>query len=107
MASDVASAAKPASLEHPARLSVLAVRDLTKRFDAFTAVDAISFDVREGEVFAFLRPNGAGKSTTINMLCTLARPSSGHLTIAGIDVVARPQSGQAAHRARLSGADTR
>jgi ABC-2 type transport system ATP-binding protein len=78
--------------EPAARRSVIEVRNLTKRFGSYTAVDAISFDVREGEVFAFLGPNGAGKSTTINMLCTLARPSSGRLTLAGIDVAARPKA---------------
>ncbi len=73
------------------RPKVIEVRDLTKRFGAFTAVDGISFDVLEGEVFGFLGPNGAGKTTTINMLCTLARPTAGHVTIAGIDVAARPK----------------
>ena len=71
---------------------VIEVRELTRRFGEFTAVDAISFDVREGEVFAFLGPNGAGKSTTINVLCTLARPTAGHVSIAGFDVVARPKA---------------
>ena len=75
------------------RPNVIEVRDLTKRFDAFTAVDGISFDVLEGEVFAFLGPNGAGKSTTIKMLCTLApteRPDASRSP--GIDVAARPKA---------------
>jgi ABC-2 type transport system ATP-binding protein len=76
----------------PPRPTVIEVRDLTRRFGEFTAVDGISFDVSEGEVFAFLGPNGAGKSTTINMLCTLARPTAGHVTIAGFDVAARPKA---------------
>jgi ABC-2 type transport system ATP-binding protein len=75
--------------DHP---PVVVVRELTRRFGDFTAVDGISFDVREGEVFAFLGPNGAGKSTTINMLCTLAHPTSGHVTVAGFDVVTRPKA---------------
>ena len=75
-----------------ARPNVIEVRELTRRFGEFTAVDAISFDVREGEVFAFLGPNGAGKSTTINMLCTLAQPTAGQVTIAGFDVAARPKA---------------
>ena len=75
-----------------ARPSVIEVRDLTRRFGEFTAVDGISFEVREGEVFAFLGPNGAGKSTTINMLCTLAHPTAGQVTIAGFDVAARPKA---------------
>jgi ABC-2 type transport system ATP-binding protein len=71
---------------------VVAVRDLVRRFGDFTAVDGISFDVFEGEVFAFLGPNGAGKSTTINMLCTLAHPTAGHAAVAGFDVAARPKA---------------
>ena len=75
-----------------ARANVIEVRDLTRRFGEFTAVDRISFEVREGEVFAFLGPNGAGKSTTINMLCTLASPTAGQVTIAGFDVASRPKA---------------
>ena len=71
---------------------VVAVRDLVRRFGDFTAVDSISFEVFEGEVFAFLGPNGAGKSTTINMLCTLAHPTEGQVTVAGFDVAARPKA---------------
>ncbi len=74
------------------RPKAIEVSDLTKRFGAFTAVDGIGFDVAEGEVFAFLGPNGAGKTTTINMLCTLARPTAGHVRIAGFDVAARPKA---------------
>jgi ABC-2 type transport system ATP-binding protein len=79
-----------AALVAPA--NVIEVRDLTRRFGEFTAVDAISFGVREGEVFAFLGPNGAGKSTTINMLCTLAHPTAGQIRVAGFDVAARPKA---------------
>jgi ABC-2 type transport system ATP-binding protein len=74
------------------RPDVIEVRDLTRRFGEFTAVDGISFDVREGEVFAFLGPNGAGKSTTINMLCTLAHPTAGEVRVAGFDVAERPKA---------------
>jgi len=77
----------PAAARH-----VIEVRDLRRRFGELAAVDGIDFDVREGEVFAFLGPNGAGKSTTINMLCTLLRPTSGRVTIAGFDVTARPKA---------------
>jgi ABC-2 type transport system ATP-binding protein len=66
---------------------VIAVRDLRKTFDEVEAVRAVTFDVEAGEVFGFLGPNGAGKTTTINMLCTLARPTSGCATVAGFDVV--------------------
>jgi ABC-2 type transport system ATP-binding protein len=58
-----------------------------KRFGDFEAVKGVSFEVGSGEVFGFLGPNGAGKSTTINMLCTLLKPSSGQASVAGHDVV--------------------
>ena len=70
--------------------AVIEVADLVRRFDEVTAVGGVSFEVSEGEVFGFLGPNGAGKSTTINMLCTLLRPTSGSARIAGLDVVAEP-----------------
>lgn len=63
------------------------VDGLTKRFGDVEAVRGIDFTVRPGEIFGFLGPNGAGKSTTINMLCTLLRPSGGSARVAGHDVV--------------------
>ena len=63
------------------------VVNLTKQFDSFTAVDGISFAVREGEIFGFLGPNGAGKTTTIRMLLGLLRPTSGSATVLGYDIV--------------------
>jgi len=65
---------------------------IVKRFGTLEAVAGVSFSVARGEVFAFLGPNGAGKSTTINMLCTLARPTAGRARVAGFDVVARPKA---------------
>lgn len=65
------------------------VRNLTKRFDDFVAVDDISFEVAAGEIFAFLGPNGAGKTTTIRMLTTLLAPTSGTLELDGLDPVRR------------------
>lgn len=62
------------------------VRSLTRRFGDFTAVDAVSFDVRRGEIFGFLGPNGAGKTTTIRMLTGLLAPTSGTAEVAGLDV---------------------
>lgn len=59
---------------------------LTKRFGAFTAVDAISFSVCRGEIFGFLGANGAGKTTAMRMLCGLLRPTEGRATVAGFDV---------------------
>lgn len=61
------------------------VKNLTKKFGDFTAVDNISFKVKEGEIFAFLGPNGAGKSTTIKMLTTLLNPTNGHMEVNGFD----------------------
>jgi ABC-2 type transport system ATP-binding protein len=66
---------------------IVKVDNLTKTYDGkFKAVDGVSFDIHEGEIFGFLGPNGAGKSTTINMLTTLLSPSSGHATVCGYDV---------------------
>jgi ABC-2 type transport system ATP-binding protein len=72
-------------------MNAIEVRDLTRRFGAFTAVDGVSFDVREGEIFGFLGSNGAGKSTTIRMLCGLLRPTSGTARVGGIDVGTDPE----------------
>jgi ABC-2 type transport system ATP-binding protein len=63
------------------------VRRLTRRFGDFTAVDGITFDVRQGEVFGFLGANGAGKTTAIKMLIGLLAPTDGDASIAGFDVV--------------------
>jgi ABC-2 type transport system ATP-binding protein len=67
------------------------VRDLSKRFGAFVAVNHVSFDVRPGEIFGFLGSNGAGKSTTIRMLCGLLKPTSGTALVGGIDVGRDPE----------------
>jgi ABC-2 type transport system ATP-binding protein len=69
-------------------MPAISVRGLRKTFGEIEAVRGVDFDVEAGEVFGFLGPNGAGKSTTINMLCTLARPTAGSATVAGHDVVA-------------------
>lgn len=63
------------------------ITKVTKKFDKFTAVDAISFVVPKGEIFAFLGPNGAGKTTTIKMLTTLLHPTSGKIKVNGFDPV--------------------
>ncbi len=65
----------------------ITVRGLTKSFGEVRAVRGVDFEVATGEVFGFLGPNGAGKTTTINMLCTLAKPTSGEASVAGHDVV--------------------
>jgi len=67
------------------------LRELSKRFGAFTAVDRVSLSVEEGEIFGFLGANGAGKSTTIRMLCGLLAPSGGSGLVLGVDVARDPE----------------
>lgn len=67
------------------------VRGLTRRFGNFVAVDNLSFNVKQGEIFGFLGANGAGKSTTIRMLCGLLTPTSGTALVGGIDVKTNPE----------------
>jgi len=62
------------------------VKNLTRKFGNFTAVDNVTFEVSKGEIFGFLGANGAGKTTTIRMLCGLLLPSSGEAQVAGFDV---------------------
>ena len=66
--------------------NIIEVKNLTKKFKNFVAVDSIKFEVKEGEIFGFLGPNGAGKSTVIRILTTLLRPTSGDATVAGHDI---------------------
>ena len=66
---------------------VISVRELSKRFGNFTAVDRISFDVYRGEIFGFLGANGAGKTTAMRMLCGLSYPTSGKGSVAGYDIM--------------------
>jgi drug efflux transport system ATP-binding protein len=68
----------------------ITAKNLTKKFGGFTAVDAISFEVKKGEIFGFLGANGAGKTTAIKMLCGLSKPTSGEATIAGFDIYKQP-----------------
>ncbi len=85
---------------------VVEVRDLTKRFGEFTAVDGVSFDVGRGEVVGYLGPNGSGKTTTIRMLLGLLRPTSGSASVLGMDIVRdaeaiRPRAGYMSQRFAL------
>ncbi|WP_447965646.1 ABC transporter ATP-binding protein [Nitrospira sp. Ecomares 2.1] len=66
--------------------SVVEVRNLTKRFQGFTAVDNISFDIKKGEILGLLGPNGAGKTTTIHMLLGLITPTVGSIHMFGLDL---------------------
>ena len=65
---------------------IISVRELSKSFGGFEAVDRISFEVARGEIFGFLGANGAGKTTAMRMLCGLSRPTSGGGTVAGYDI---------------------
>lgn len=68
------------------------IEDLTKRYGTQTAVDGISFTVRAGEVLGFLGPNGAGKTTTMKLICGLAAPDGGRITVGGHDVARDPDA---------------
>ncbi|MFI5205960.1 MAG: ABC transporter ATP-binding protein [Candidatus Paceibacterales bacterium] len=72
--------------------NIIEVKNLTKKYGDFTAVDDISFDVAKGEIFAFLGPNGAGKSTTIKMLTTLLNPTSGNIQLDGHNPINNPNA---------------
>ena len=72
-------------------MNAIIVKDLTRRFGDFVAVDHLTFDVRPGEIFGFLGSNGAGKSTTIRMLCGLLAPTSGTALVDGVDVSRDPE----------------
>jgi len=71
--------------------AAIQVRNLTRKFGAFTAVDRISFAVERGEIFGFLGANGAGKSTAIRMMCGLLAPTSGTAVVDGVDVSRDPE----------------
>lgn len=66
--------------------AILEIRDLVKKYGSFTAVDGITFDIQEGEIFSLLGPNGAGKTTTISVLSTLYPPTSGEVRVGGHSV---------------------
>lgn len=72
--------------------NVIQVEGLSKRFGNFTAVNAISFSVKKGEIFGFLGANGAGKTTAMRMLTGLSRPSDGNATVAGYDVYTQTEA---------------
>jgi len=74
---------------------VIRLRDLTKRYGKFTAVDAISLEVPRGELFGLLGPNGAGKTTTMRMIAGILQPTSGSVLVGGIDMLSRPLEAKA------------
>lgn len=71
-------------------MNSIEVKNLVKKFGSFTAVDGISFNVKEGEIFGFLGANGAGKSTAIRMLCGIIEPTSGDALVGGYSVMKEP-----------------
>ncbi len=71
--------------------NIISTQSLTRTFGSFPAVDAITFEVGEGEIFGFLGANGAGKTTALKMLTGLLRPSSGQAQVAGFDVARAPE----------------
>ena len=75
-------------------MNVIEVHDIVKTYDGRVAVDGVSFDVEEGEIFAILGPNGAGKTTTVESIAGLRTPDSGAITVLGLD----PQRDHAALR---------
>jgi len=70
---------------------IITVKNLTKSFGSFTAVNKISFEVQKGEIFGFLGANGAGKTTAMKMLIGISRPTSGEAMVAGFDVKSHPE----------------
>jgi ABC-2 type transport system ATP-binding protein len=70
--------------------SIVKVENLSKTFGKLKAVDNVSFEIKEGEIFGFVGPNGAGKTTTINMLTTLLKPTSGNAVVCGYDIFKQP-----------------
>ena len=69
---------------------MIEVKNVTKKFGNFTAVDNITFTVNDGEVVGFLGPNGAGKSTTMNMITGFTEPTEGTIIIDGYDIQKKP-----------------
>jgi len=74
---------------------MIRLEQLTKKYGAFTAVDALDLEVPAGQLFGFLGPNGAGKTTTLRMIAGILRPNAGRVLIGGIDVVRQPDEAKA------------
>ena len=71
-------------------MSIIEIKNITKRFHDKIALDNISFNVNEGEIFGLIGPNGAGKSTLINIMTNLMLPNNGSIVIDGIDLIKNP-----------------
>ncbi len=74
---------------------MIQIRSLTKKYGDFVAVDDLSLSVEKGEIFGFLGPNGAGKTSTIRIIAGLSLPTSGDVSVGGIDVIAFPEKAKA------------
>ena len=74
---------------------MIRLKDLTKRYGKFTAVDGISLEVQRGELFGLLGPNGAGKTTTMRMIAGILQPTGGSIQVSGVDMLARPLEAKA------------
>ena len=74
---------------------MISLRQLSKRYGSFTAVDQIDLEVPRGELFGFLGPNGAGKTTTLRMIAGILRPTAGVVRVAGVDVAKDPMRAKA------------
>ena len=75
-------------------IAALSIRELKKSFGEINAVDGVSFDVQEGELYGLLGPNGAGKTTTISMMSGLIRPDGGQVRVLGKDFWSDPKTAQ-------------
>ena len=73
-------------------MALVEVNNLSKIYGDVQAVDGVSFEIQQGEIFGLLGPNGAGKTTTINVLCTYTEPTAGEVTIAGHSVITEPEA---------------
>ena len=69
---------------------MLTIKDLTKQYGKFTALDQLNLHIDKGEIFGFVGPNGAGKTTTMRIVCGLLKATSGSVTVDGIDAIQRP-----------------
>jgi ABC-2 type transport system ATP-binding protein len=74
---------------------MIELKAVTKRYGSFTAVDSLDLVVPRGELFGFLGPNGAGKTTTLRMLAGILRPTSGQISIGGVDLLKAPRAAKA------------
>src|SRR5579863_6093630 len=85
MDKDVTQVTSPSHMETTGKLAI-EVKELSKSFGSFRAIDHLSLSIRQGEIFGLLGPNGSGKTTTINMISGLSAPTSGEVRVLGYDI---------------------